>query len=211
MSRGTRLYLIRHAETEWNNSGRYQGHIDIALSLQGRRQAALLRDRLREEKLVAVYTSDLKRARETAVIIAEPHGLPVVEVPDLRELNFGLWEGLTYQEIAACYTKDLEEWLAHPAVKQIPGGESFAQVQKRTSGVITKIIAEHPGEKVAIVSHGGTLLTMVLSCLGLDLDRIWHFRLDNASLSILDCFDGRYILTLFNEVHHLQEDKREDK
>lgn len=207
MSQGTRLYLIRHGETEWNNSRRYQGHMDVALSPRGRRQAALLCERLREEKLAAVYASDLKRARETAAIIAWPHGLAVIEMPDLRELNFGLWEGLTYQEIAAAYPGDFEEWLADPAGKQVPGGESFAQLQRRAYNAVTGIVAKHPGQKVAVVSHGGALRTIILSLLGLGLEGLWRFRLDNASLSIVDCYDGEYILSLLNDVHHLREDK----
>lgn len=207
MSQGTRLYLIRHAETEWNNSSRYQGHVDVALSPRGRRQATLLCERLREEKLAAVYTSDLIRARETAAIIARAHGLSVVSMPELRELNFGLWEGLTYQEIAAAYPVDLEEWLANPAEKQVPGGESFAQLQKRVCSAITGIIARHPGQEVAVVSHGGTLLTIILSLLGLGLEKLWRFRLDNASLSIVEGYENRYILSLFNDVNHLRQDK----
>ncbi|MGI9953225.1 alpha-ribazole phosphatase [Moorellaceae bacterium AZ2] len=205
MSQGTRLYLIRHAQTEWNNSGRYQGNMDVALSPQGLRQAELVSRRLQEEKLDAIYASDLSRARETAAVIARPHGLEVIEARALRELDFGLWEGLTHEEIRAAFPGELEEWLANPATKQVPGGESFAQLKERAYQFTREIIGKHPGQTVAVVSHGGTLRTVISSLLGLGLEGIWRLRLDNASISIVDCYGDRYVLGLLNDISHLKD------
>ncbi|MBC7325685.1 MAG: histidine phosphatase family protein, partial [Moorella sp. (in: Bacteria)] len=109
-----RIYLVRHGETEWNNNGRYQGHTDVALSVSGRRQAELLRERFRSIPLDSVYSSDLSRARETAAVIAAPHGLTIKTEEAFREIDFGFWEGLTYQEITARYPHEWERWRQDP-------------------------------------------------------------------------------------------------
>ncbi|GFN23765.1 alpha-ribazole phosphatase [Thermanaeromonas sp. C210] len=205
MSRGTRLYLVRHAQTEWNHSGRYQGHMDVALSPEGRRQAELVGRRLQGEKVDAVYTSDLRRARETAAAVARMHGLEILQVRDLREMDFGLWEGLTYEEIRKAFPRDVEEWLADPGTKQVPGGESFAELQERACRAVREIIAQHPGQAVAVVSHGGTLSTVISSLLGLGLAGIWRFHLDNASVSIVDCYGNCNVLSLLNDISHLKD------
>ncbi|HBT47319.1 MAG TPA: alpha-ribazole phosphatase [Peptococcaceae bacterium] len=205
MNGGTRLYLIRHAQTPWNNSGRYQGHTDVPLSPEGRRQAELLGRRLEGERLKAVYTSDLLRARETAGAIAQPHGLETVAMRELREMDFGLWEGLTYEEIRKAFPGDLEEWLSYPQKKQIPGGESFVQLQERVCRAVGEIIARHPGQAVAVVSHGGTLTALISGLLGLGLAGIWRFHLDNASVSIVDCYTNGNVLSLLNDTGHLKD------
>ena len=94
-----RLILVRHGSTAWNEEGKYQGTIDIPLSDRGRQEAEMVAERLRDEKIDAVYSSNLRRARETAEIIARPHGLPVQVIEELGEMNFGDWEGMTAQEI----------------------------------------------------------------------------------------------------------------
>ncbi len=100
----TKLLLVRHGQTLWNHVARYQGHTDIDLSDTGRTQAKLLSMRLAGVSLQAVYASDLRRALDTARIIAEPHDLAVQALPQLREINFGAWEGLTFKEIKAGYS-----------------------------------------------------------------------------------------------------------
>ncbi|SMB97359.1 phosphoglycerate mutase [Thermanaeromonas toyohensis ToBE] len=203
MKESTRIYLIRHGETAWNEAGRYQGHRDVELSPRGLKQAVLLRERLQKENIKAVYASDLRRARETAIIIAQAHGLTVNELSSLRELNFGLWEGLTYQEIASQYPEEWKEWLADPSNIRVPGGESYLELQERVYRAFLKIVARHPGEKLAIVAHGGTLRVIICQALGLGLEGLWRFRIDNGSITILDCYEGKYILSSLNDVCHL--------
>lgn len=203
MKGNTRIYLIRHGETEWNEAGRYQGHRDVELSPRGLKQAILLRERLQKENIKAVYASDLRRARETAIIIAEAHGLMVNELPSLRELNFGLWEGLTYQEIAIQYPEEWKKWLADPGNIRVPGGESYLELQDRVYQTFLKIVARHPGENLAIVAHGGPLRVIICKVLGLGIEGLWRFRIDNGSISVLDCCEGSYVLSLLNDVCHL--------
>ena len=203
MKGNTRIYLIRHGETTWNEAGRYQGHRDVELSPRGLKQAILLRERLQRENIKAVYASDLRRARETANIIAQAHGLMVKELPSLRELNFGLWEGLTYQEIASQYPEEWKKWLADPGNIRVPGGESYLELQERVYGTLQKIVAQHPGENLAIVAHGGPLRVIICQVLGLGLGGLWRFRIDNGSISVLDYYEGQYILGSLNDICHL--------
>ncbi|BCV21194.1 alpha-ribazole phosphatase [Moorella sp. Hama-1] len=201
---GTRVYLVRHGETEWNHTMRYQGHSDIALSATGRRQAELLRERFRGIKLDAIYASDLNRAKETAAVIAAPHGLQVQEVPALRELNFGAWEGLTYQEIIASYPRELDTWRRNPGTTIVPGGESFQQVKERALAAFEDIVATEAGRTLLLVAHGGSLRSLICALLGLDLTAVWRFRLDNTGVSVVDCYDEQRILVLLNDTHHLE-------
>ncbi|KYH31103.1 alpha-ribazole phosphatase [Neomoorella mulderi] len=201
---GTRVYLVRHGETEWNNSGRYQGHSDVALSSKGRRQAELLRERFRHISLDGVYSSDLSRARETAATIAAPHGLEVNTVTGLREINFGTWEGLTYQEIIARFPREWEEWRQDPGNRIVPGGESFQQVKERVWEAFNGIVRQEKGRSILLVAHGGSLRTLICAILELDLTAVWRFRLDNTGVSIVDCYDDKHILVLLNDTHHLE-------
>ncbi|MGI9860303.1 alpha-ribazole phosphatase [Moorella naiadis] len=202
---GIRVYLVRHGETEWNHTMRYQGHSDIALSANGRRQAELLRERFRGIKLDAVYSSDLYRAKETAMAIAAPHGLLVQEVPALREINFGAWEGLTYQEIITSYPQEWETWRRNPGTTIVPEGESFQQVKERALAAFEKIVAgEEKGRTLLFVAHGGSLRSLICALLGLDLTAVWRFRLDNTGVSVVDCYDENRILVLLNDTHHLE-------
>jgi broad specificity phosphatase PhoE len=137
----TTLLLVRHGETDWNAAGRLQGHTDRPLNEYGRRQARELAERLTGERIAAVYTSDLARARETAEIIAAPLDLEVVLEPGLREKNWGNWEGLTADERASV------EY----------AGESTEAHRARVLDALNRIAEAHPGERVVVVTHGGSL------------------------------------------------------
>ena len=137
----TTLLLVRHGETDWNAEGRLQGHTDRPLNEYGRRQARELAGRLADEQVDAVYASDLARARETAEIVAGRLGLPVAIDPDLREKNWGTWEGLTGDE--------------RVHVELV--GESTEAHRERTMRALERIAAAHPSGRVVVVTHGGSL------------------------------------------------------
>jgi len=137
----TVLLLVRHGETDWNAEGRLQGHTDTPLNDYGRRQAAALAEQLAGDGIAAIYASDLSRARATAEIVGGRIGLPVSVVPDLREKNWGSWEGLTPTE------RDAVEYV----------GESTMEHRARTVRALAAIAGRHPGERVLVVTHGGSV------------------------------------------------------
>lgn len=201
----TRLLLVRHGETIWNYTSRYQGHTDIELSETGREQARLLAKRLNEEKVKAVYSSDLKRAFETACIIASPHNLPVKVTKELREINFGAWEGLTYQEIMEQYKDLASEWYRYPGKVRIPGGENFQDLKERAYNTILELAHQNDPGTIMVVAHGGTIRAIICGLLDIDLNHAFQIRQDNTALNIIEYNHGGYIvLSLLNGVSHLQ-------
>ena len=173
----TTILLARHGETDWNREGRWQGWADPPLNELGRRQATTLADELRETPFDAVYTSDLKRAHQTAEIVAAPHGVPVVADPQLREIDIGSWSGLTKPEIEERFPDG-----------ERPDGETRDQHAARVVAAVERIAREHPGERILIVTHGGTMhrlvdaagaenVTKLENCAVLEL----HFRDDRLA------------------------------
>lgn len=209
MDKPTRLILVRHGETAWNSNGKYQGHTDVGLSEVGKWQAACLQERFRDEKIDAFYASDLHRAMETAAIIAVPHGKEVRPVPALREINFGLWEGLTHSQIAAVYPQELQQWLFGPGEVVVPGGESFAQVRMRAWGALQEIVQAHRGETILAVSHGGTIRAILCAALNMGTESIWRFAQDNAAVNIIDFYPELPVVVLLNDTSHLRANKSE--
>ena len=170
----TELLLVRHGETDWNAEGRLQGHTDRPLNEYGRRQARGLADELADEELDAIYSSDLARARETAEIVGERLGLPVVLDPDLREKSWGSWEGLTPAE--------------RQEIELV--GESTEEHAARTLRALRRIAERHPGGRVLVVTHGGSLRRVQVEALGLALPVVencgrWLCACENGSLRAL--------------------------
>jgi probable phosphoglycerate mutase len=137
----TTLLLVRHGETDWNAEGKLQGHTDRPLNAYGRRQAQTLADRFAGEPIDALYASDLSRARETAEILGAKLGLAVAVDPDLREKNWGNWEGLTSDE----------------RLNVVYEGETSADHRERTLRAVQRIVQRHPGKRIVVVTHGGSL------------------------------------------------------
>lgn len=158
----TEIIVIRHGETEWNKEGRIQGHLDVELNEIGREQARAVADRLsREPKISAVYSSDLKRALETAETIAQScGGLEVFQDPGLRERHLGQIQGLLYSQVSKSKThsKAYRAMVSHSDDEEIPGGgESLDQLRQRCASSLKRIAKSHRGERVVVVSHGGTI------------------------------------------------------
>jgi alpha-ribazole phosphatase len=185
-----RLWLVRHGLTEWNTQQRFCGYSDIPLSAQGRAQALWLAQRLKEETISAICTSDLVRARETAEIIAHQRtpAVPIRVSAAWREIDFGDWEGLTYVEIVERF-KDQLGFFVDPEHYSPPNGESLAHLQQRVEIGLAAIIHSHAlstDGDVVIVGHGGPLRILLCGILGIPLQRQWQLRLDPGSLSAID-------------------------
>lgn len=181
----TKIFLIRHGATFWNHEHRYQGHTDIELNREGIKQAQALKKRFSTETLDAIYSSDLQRALRTAEIINETHNLSVQICPALKEINFGAWEGLTYQDIEKRYPQHLKIWLEKPYLLHIPQGESFYMVRDRATEAIKAIAGKYPNGSVAVVSHGVTIAAVLCGVQDIQLDKIQDYKNKNASVSIL--------------------------
>jgi broad specificity phosphatase PhoE len=201
-----RLLLARHALTDWNSKGRYQGQQDIALGAVGREQAALLANRLAAEHIDEIRTSDLSRARETASAVAAARGLPLNEDARLRELHFGAWEGLTREEVRQQYPEALAAWELDPLKTAPPRGETLAQLADRVGAFLASLtLSTAPDRTVLVMGHNGSLQTLICVALGLPPVCRWKFCLAPASLSELNLFAEGAVLTFLNDVHHLRE------
>lgn len=176
------LTLIRHARTTWNTDGRMQGWADPPLDDHGRAQARALAQRLAPDTFAALYSSPLQRARETAEIVATPHRLPVICHDELRERNVGEWTGLTFAETRALAPERfIGDWRTHGA----PGGETQAALTARVAACLDRILAAHPDDRIAIVSHGGTLSAALAHLLGLPPGSPHSFSFPNTGLARL--------------------------
>jgi broad specificity phosphatase PhoE len=202
------VYLVRHGETDWNQDKRIQGRTDIPLNGRGKRQAEALAERLADLSLAAIYTSDLKRARETAEMIAarQPQAMSVSALPDLRECHYGLWEGLTREEVARRFPEDWQGWLAGGESGCPTGGEDFRSLRDRAGRAFAQ--AAETGKTVLISTHRGPLRSILCHALGLDHALLDRFFVGNCSLSALECGPGHEQahpcrLILLNDTCHL--------
>ena len=199
-----RLILVRHGETGWNAENRYQGATDVPLSARGQAQAKALAARLASGALDAIYSSDLQRAWETAARIAASHALQVLMEPRLREMSFGTWEGMTYEEIQRLDPQALAEWMADPLTVAPPRGESLAHLATRIGEMLDDMMELARDETVVLVAHGGSLRVLLCLAMGLDPNAHWRFELSPGSISELHLYRGGAILSLLNDQHHLK-------
>jgi alpha-ribazole phosphatase len=194
------LLLVRHGQTDWNLAQRFQGQSDIPLNETGRKQAQALADRLSAEPFDAVYSSDLQRATETARIICRSGFQPDNR---LREVNFGGWEGLTYDTIKEKFPDALEAWENNIFKNAPPNGETLEGLSARVQSMLDELRAKHQDQTVLIVAHGGVLQTLICLALNLPPTMYWQFHLSTASLSEIAFYPAGAILNLLNDTSHL--------
>jgi broad specificity phosphatase PhoE len=202
----TRIYLVRHGETDLTAEDRFAGSTNIPLSADGRRQVKALAERLRSDTLDGIYASDMDRTMETAAIIAEPHRCEVQSEPGLREIAYGHWEERTRDEIERDFSDEFDAWQEDPLTVGPEGGESGIQVLARALPVVRRIVRTHRHRSALVVAHKGTNRLLVSSLLGFDA-RGYRDRLDQspAALSILDFVsDVRVRLRLYNDISHYE-------
>jgi probable phosphoglycerate mutase len=200
----TRLLLVRHGATTLSAEDRFAGAADPELSDLGRDQARSLARRLPGVNLDAIYASPLRRAMETARLLVEGRGLVPVPVPGLREISHGRWEERTREEVKADFPDEYARWEHDPFTFAPEGGESGLEVLARAVPAVLRILEEHPGGSVILVSHKATIRLLIGHLLGFDL-RTYRDRLDQspAALNILDVrADGEARLVLYNDVSH---------
>jgi probable phosphoglycerate mutase len=200
----TRLLLVRHGATTLSAEDRFAGSTDVALSDEGRHQAARLGLRLADDAIAAVYCSPMRRTIETAALIAEAHKLAPVTRPGLREIDHGHWEGLTRQEVEQRFGVEYARWEEDPFTVAPAGGECGVDVMARALPIVRSLIEAHKDQNVLVVSHKATIRLVISSLLGFDA-RGYRDRLDQAPacLNVLDFKDPvRARLMLFNDISH---------
>lgn len=182
MKKNTELWLVRHGQTDWNLTGRWQGQASDAPGLNetGKAQAFAVRDKLREGSFSAVYSSDLLRARQTAEAIAEPLGLKVNLEPRLREMNLGAWEGMLSEAIEAQYPQEMAARAQDPYHVKAPNGESPREVAERVLAAVREIGDRHKGESVVIVAHGVSLAVIICYAEKHPLEQVYEHIPANA-------------------------------
>ena len=202
----TRIFAIRHGETAWNVDNRIQGQLDIALNQTGRWQAQRVAAALADEGLEAVYSSDLKRAHETAELVGHAAGCAIVTDSGLRERGFGEFEGWTWTEIEQRWPEQSERWRKRDLSFAPAGGESLLQFYARVVDCATRLAAAHPGQTIALIAHGGVLdcLYRAASRIGLEAGRSW--QLGNASINRLLYTPEGFTLVGWSDTYHLEED-----
>jgi broad specificity phosphatase PhoE len=201
------IVLIRHGATDWNLQGRCQGATDLPLSEVGIRQAEEIAATLSAESVRAVYSSDLKRARQTAQLISQPHDIEVAIEQDIRELDHGALEGLTFAEIKENYPAFISRWRTEPAEIQVPGGERLIDVAERAWQGLNRITGRHePGESVVVVSHNFPIMGIVCRITGTPLNQYRTFHLDPCGVTRISySSDNNWTVTQINNKDYISE------
>ena len=185
------IFLVRHGATDWNIQGRCQGATDLDLNEVGLRQAKQIATSLTNETIHGIYSSNLKRARQTAQFFSLHHQLPVHIETDVRELDHGKLEGLTFAEIKENYSQFIQRWRTEPAEIQVPGGERLADVARRAWKGLSRIVRGHTAEEaVVIVSHNFPILGIICRITGTHLNHYRTFHLDPCGVTRLN-HDGK--------------------
>ena len=184
-----KIFLVRHGESQWNTLKKIQGQQDIPLTEGGLKQANLIGNRLMNEKIDRIYSSDLIRAFDTAKVIG------------------GIWEGMSNEKMLLKYHDEYLMWKRVPEKLKIEGAESLEELQSRAMNGINKIMRNGKDDNILIVSHSATLKTIILGLLDIDLTYFKNLTLDNVSLTIIEIRDYNRVLKVINDTCHIKENK----
>jgi probable phosphoglycerate mutase len=201
----TQVIIVRHGQTQWNQRGIRQGHLDSDLTTKGIAQAKALGIRLAREHFTMLYSSDLGRAVHTARIIAASTGHEIMTDARLRERHLGIFQGLDGAEIKAKYP---EEYRLHRTVGPdyvIPEGESVRQQVARNVAYLTEIATTHGGQTIVVVTHGGVLSGLFRHTFSIPFDAPRRFEFTNAGLNVFSYQEGNWFLQTWGDTSHLCE------
>jgi len=219
-----RFYLVRHAQTAWNNDNRIQGHSDLPLNPEGEEQAKRLGSLFATRHLAGIFTSHLQRNQQTAQHIAagnghpfdsaqdgraersrtHGHGVRPIITQDLAEMHLGAWEGLTPEEVDAQFAGAYQQWRIRPSTVQIPGAELLEAFRQRVSQALERIVSSSGEGEYVIVSHGGVIAALLAEVLTADYDALLRrLRLDNAGVTALECGTSLRHVLWINATGHL--------
>lgn len=202
-SNAVRVVFVRHAETEWNRAGRYQGCIDTHLSQVGRDQASALAERLRDTEFAAIYSSHMARSVETAEFIAQPRGLPLLQERAFAEVCHGKWEGLTVEEVEERFPELVAIRRRTPEHAVAPEGESLFQVRTRALHAFAELLRRHEGESLLLVGHDAPTKMILLDALGLGPESFWKLRFTSTGVSEIIADGPACRIVQINDIAHL--------
>lgn len=203
----TTFFLVRHGETPWTAERRYQGLSDTSLSAVGLKQSRELAKRLKSLKIDRIYTSRLKRTKETALAVSKALKLKLTSDGRLNEFHFGAWEGRTAKEMLASREPAFLKWCSGKWVNP-PQGESLKGFKSRVGGFFKETLERNRGKNLLLISHGGPIKMMIFEALNLSFRSFWNLRIDTASISVITCYSDFAQLTLLNDTGHLQTLKK---
>jgi broad specificity phosphatase PhoE len=203
----TELILARHGEAAWNVEKIFRGRVDANLDDVGVRQAELLGRYLSNWQLEAIYSSPLRRALDTANMIARYQKVAVGNAEGLTDFDYGEWQSLPEQEVRKLYPALLNEWHSNPHKVRMPGGETLEDVRRRSVKAIHGVLARHNGN-VLLVSHRVVIKVLVCHLLGLDNSHFWNIRQDICGITVFNYVDGSFVLTKHNDTSHLRDLQR---
>ena len=205
-----RLILVRHGETEWVRQGLYQGSTDVPLNRRGLAQACAVASTIKKERPIAVYSSELTRAFETAKLIGQSSRRSVVVDKRLNEVSFGRWEGESHEGIRVDFPKLSASWYSARWSSRPPGGESLKSLKTRISAFLNEILKQfaHQDKNCVVVTHGGPIRMFLIHLLNIEPKVFWTIRIDPASVSIIHLTPKRRELVLLNSQAHLNGLKR---
>lgn len=194
----TRLWLIRHGEPEAEVRGRCYGRLDVGLSAEGRRQLEHVARRLASEPLAAIYASPRQRTRVSAEIVAASHSCGVQIERDLREIDFGDFEGQSYDDIARRYPELYRRWMEQPTEVEFPNGESFALMRSRVTKAVATLLGRHAGQSIALITHGGAIRITLAEALSIPPANIFRIAQRHAAVNLIQFLGVYPIAELIN-------------
>jgi broad specificity phosphatase PhoE len=200
----SQIILVRHGQTPWNLDKIFRGSRDIPLDDQGREEARLAGEWLKEETIHAAYASPLSRARDTADAIARHHNLSVADLPGLTDLCYGDWEGMPLAEVKVRYAELYSRWETAPATVRFPRGETLDEVRDRALAAVEAVVRRHPEQVVLLAAHRAVNKVLIAALIGLDNSHFWRIGQDTTAINRFHRVGGTWHLMGLNDTCHLR-------
>lgn len=197
----TKLILVRHALTNDNQSSRLSGHIDSSVSEDGKKQIKKLTDYLKNVHIDKIYTTTSKRTKDTVYELSNLKSINIIEKENLKEINFGDFEGMTFDEIKFKHPEEFQKMINEGYNYKYPNGESLIMTYGRVAKEVDEIILDNKDKTVLVCSHGGTIRNIITHLISSSYEYHWNFRIDNASISILEIENGFAVINTMNNTN----------